>query len=62
MEKDVKYEEICKKLGCEKICKKTSLSPADLSNTALVKSDDSEDPFSVLDVDELLYLIENDYI
>lgn len=55
MKKDKKYEEICKKLG---------FIPSELSNDDVPaeENDNFKNPFSVLTVEEELYLYNNGYL
>lgn len=55
MKKDKKYEEICKKLG---------FIPSELSNDDVPaeENDNRKNPFSVLTVEEELYLYNNGYL
>lgn len=55
MKKDKKYEEICKKLG---------FIPSELSNDDVPaeENDNYINPFSVLTVEEELYLYNNGYL
>lgn len=55
MKKDKKYEEICKKLG---------FIPSELSNDDVPAEEDDnrKNPFSVLTVEEELYLYNNGYL
>lgn len=55
MKKDKKYEEICKKLG---------FIPSELSNDDVPaeENDNYVNPFSVLTVEEELYLYNNGYL
>ena len=55
MKRDKKYEEICKKLG---------FIPSELSNDDVPaeENDNYKNPFSVLTVEEELYLYNNGYL
>ena len=54
MKKDKKYEEICKKLG---------FIPSELNDDLPAEEDDNrKNPFSVLTVEEELYLYNNGYL
>ncbi len=54
MKKDKKYEEICKKLG---------FIPSELNDDVPAEEDDNrKNPFSVLTVEEELYLYNNGYL